>query len=198
MIRGRGDNSNGWSYEKRTEQEDGQYMEQDKEQQGELDGRRTLTEGVKGSFLWNLTRRRSCGDYIYTPVGGRLPNLVCFGGKLTGILDVFYHQVGADVRVKVVEEETLEHKALGLVDPMFQRKQTTHLACHGGWFLVRHQNEGHPNLVPLEGIQGVEFCEWFLEGFVRILVRGKLDEINYIGHIIWVEGSHTVVELGEA
>ena len=71
--------------------------------------RRTLTEGVKGSFLWNLTTRRSCRDHIYTQVGGRLPNLVCFSGRLPWILDVLSHYVGANVWGKVVEEEPLEH-----------------------------------------------------------------------------------------
>ena len=39
---------------------------------------------------------------------------------------------------------------------------------------------------------------WFLEGFVRILLREKLKEINYLGGIGTVEGSQTVVELGGA
>ena len=149
-------------------------------------------EGVNGSFLWNLTRRRSYGDHIY-----RLPNLVCFGSKLPEILDVLSHQVCADVWGKVVEEETLEHEALSLVDTMIQRKQATHLAHQGGRLLVHHQGEGHQSLVPLKGVQSVEFREAFFVGFIRIFLKRKLDEINYLGGINTVEGPHTVVELGE-
>ena len=62
-------------------------MEQVKELQGEQDaGMRTLTEGNQSSFIWNLTRRRSWGDQIHTPVGGKLPNLVCIGLQFSEIL----------------------------------------------------------------------------------------------------------------
>ena len=81
---------------------------------------------------------------------------------------------------------------------MIQRKQATHLAHQGGQLLVRRQGEGHQSLVPLEGVPGVEFGEVFLVEFVRILLRGKLDEINYLGGISMVEGPNTVVELSEA
>ena len=95
-------------------------------------------EGFKGSFLWNLTRRRSCVEYIYPPVGGRMPNFVCFGGKLPMILDVLSHQVSADVRGKVVEEEPLEDEALSLVDTMIKRKQATHFTDHEPYFVIIH------------------------------------------------------------
>ena len=45
------------------------------------------------------------------------------------------------------------------------------------------------------GSRCVELSEAFLEGFVWILLRGKLNESNYLGDISKVEGSHTVVEL---
>ena len=75
------------------------------------------------------------------------------------------------------------------------RKQATNFAHQG---LVRHQGEGHQSLVPLKGVQGVEFCEAFLENFVRILLRWKINETNNLGGISMVEGFHTVEELGEA
>ena len=85
-------------------------MEQDEEQHLGRTGRRMLTESIQGSFIWNMTRRRSCGDHIHTPVGGRLPNLVCLGCKFPGILNILSHPVGADVWGQVVEEEAPEHK----------------------------------------------------------------------------------------
>ena len=106
-------------------------------------------EGNQGSFLQNLTRRRSCGDYIHTPVGGRLPNLVSFDSTFPGILAILSHQVGADVQGQVVEEETLEHEALSLVDSMIHGEQVTHLAHEGGRLLVSHQGLGYQSLVPL-------------------------------------------------
>ena len=80
-------------------------------------GRRTLPEDFKGSFIWNLTRRRSWGDHIHTLVGGRLPNLVCFGCKFPGILDILFHQVGVNVRGQVVEEEppNMKHSVLWIL-----------------------------------------------------------------------------------
>ena len=40
------------------------------------------------------------------------------------------------------------------------------------------------------GSRCVELSEAFLEGFVWILLRGKLNESNYLGDISKVEGSH--------
>ena len=54
---------------------------------------------------------------------------------------------------------------------MIHREQATHLAHQCGWLLVHYQGEGHQNLVPLEGVKGVEFREAFLEGLVGILIR---------------------------
>ena len=84
-------------------------MEQDEEQHLGRTGRRMLTESIQGSFIWNMTRRRSCGDHIHTPVVGRLSNLVCLGCKFPGILDILFHQVGVDVQGQVVEVEAHEH-----------------------------------------------------------------------------------------
>ena len=92
-----------------------------------------------------------------------MPNLVCLGCKFPGILDILSHQVGAAVWGQVVEEETPEHEALSLVGPMIHREQATHLAHQDGWRLVCCQGEGHQSLVPLEGVQGVEFSEMCLE-----------------------------------
>ena len=143
-------------------------------------GRRTLTKGVSGSFLRNLSRRRNCGDHIYTLVGGRLPNLVSFGCKFKRILDILPYQVGVDVLGQVVKEEALEHKKSILVNSVTQGKQAAHLAHQDGWVLIRRQGEGHQSLVPLERVQGVEFCEVFLEGLIGVL-RRELDEIQDLG-----------------
>ena len=153
-------------------------------------GRRMSTEGVQGSFLWNLTRRRSCRDHIHFMVEGRLSNLVCFGCKFSGILDILSHQVGVDVLVQVVEEEVSEHEAFSLVGPMIHRERTTHLAHHGGWLLFRRQGEEHQSLVPLEGVQGVEFREAFHEGLIWILNRRELNEIYNLGGVSTVKGPH--------
>ena len=73
-------------YEKQEKEQDReQDVEQDGEQDWEQEGRRTLSEGVQGSFIWDLTRKRS-RDHIHTPVRSRLPNLVCFGCKFPRIL----------------------------------------------------------------------------------------------------------------
>ena len=52
-----------------------------------------------------------------------MSNLVCFGAKIPGILDILSHQVGVDVQGQVVEEEPLEHEAFRLVDPMTGRER---------------------------------------------------------------------------
>ena len=82
-------------------------------------------EGIQFSFTWNLTRRKSCGDHIQTLVGGRLPNLVCFGCKFPGILDILSHHY--DVWGQVVEEEAPEHEAFSLVGPLIHREQAIHI-----------------------------------------------------------------------
>ena len=38
----------------------------------------------------------------------------------------------------------------------------------------------------------------FFERLIRFSLKGKLDLINHLGGISTVEGSHTVIELGEA
>ena len=152
-------------------------------------GRGTLTESIEGSIIWNWSWRRGGEDCIDTPVRGRLPNLICLCRKLPGILDVISHQVGANVQGPVVEKEPLEHEAFCFVDPMIQRKQAAHLVHQGGRLLIRHQGEGHQSLVPLE------LCEALFEGFIRAVLRGILNEINYLGGVSPVESSHTVVEL---
>ena len=42
----------------------------------------------------------------------------------------------------------------------------------------------------------MEFREAFFVGFIRIFLKRKLDEINYLGGVSTVESSNTVVELG--
>ena len=68
-----------------------------------------------------------------------MPNLICLGCKILGILDVLSHQVGANVQGQVVEKESLEQETFGFVDPMIQGEQNSHLAHQGGLLLVRVQ-----------------------------------------------------------
>ena len=77
-------------------------------------------------------------------------------------VEINHHQVGADVWGEVVEEEAPEHEAFSLVDPTIHREQATHLAHQDGQPLVCCPGEGHQSLVPLEGVQGLAFCEAFL------------------------------------
>ena len=55
--------------------------------------------------------------------------------------------MGSDVQGQVGEEETLEHEAFSLVDPMIQRKQAAHLTNQGGWPLFGRQGDGDQHLV---------------------------------------------------
>ena len=101
-----------------------------------------------------------------------MPNLICLGCKLPGILDVLSHQVGGNVRGQVVEKE-----------PRW-------MASHPP-----------PGLGPSEPetsgrVQGMELFEALFEGFIRAVLRGILNEINYLGGVSTVESSNTVVELG--
>ena len=80
--------------------------------------------------------------------------------------------MGAGVWGQVGEEETLEHEAFNLVDPMIQRKQAPHLSHQGGLLLLGCQGERHQCLVSLEGVQGVEFSEVCFEGRIRFFQRG--------------------------
>ena len=64
-------------------------------------GSRMLMEGIQSSFIWNLTRGKSCKDHVHTLDGDRLPNLVC---KFPEVFDILSHQVGAEVWRHVVEE----------------------------------------------------------------------------------------------
>ena len=76
-------------------------MEQDKEQHGEQGAEADVNGVHLGQHLLELELeerlRRLRGDCVDTPVGGRLPNLICLGCKFPGILDVLPHQVGVVV-----------------------------------------------------------------------------------------------------
>ena len=73
------------------ELEDGEPVEQDKEQYGVHPRWTTLAEGVDVIILIRKRQRRR-GYSVHTSGGGGLPDLISFISKLARTEDLFYHQ----------------------------------------------------------------------------------------------------------
>ena len=60
-------------------------------------------------------------------------------------------------------EKSFEQETIILVHPVVQREQEAHLPHQSGGLLIGGQGETHKSLLPLEGVEGLELGEAFLE-----------------------------------
>ena len=121
-LNGLGGTNSGWSSERSMKQEDGQSEEHNVEQHVKQGQKVGTEEGCSGRLHQGLGQeewlRRPCSHS-----GQRQTAKSCqLWLQASKVLDIFSHQVGADVWGQVVEKEALEHKNLRLVNSVIQRK----------------------------------------------------------------------------